>query len=215
MRSSATHKGSPRPHRLPGLRKGYILPMNSPALKAFNHAIQDSTDLLKHFDSLNTKPPPADIEVLKRASLVMALAALETYFEDRIIEVVNAICTKVSIPDDIKNFYRSSLEIDLKSFHSPSTERVRLIFKKYLSLDISEAWKWNNCDPEKAKVELNRLVKKRGDIAHRSLRPANGEAQPKQHVVTRDDMRKHIHFISQVAHTTDEFLASKLNLTSA
>ena len=62
--------------------------MNSQALEAFNHAIQDATDLLKRFDALNTKPPPPDIEVLKRASLVMALAALETYFENRVVEAV-------------------------------------------------------------------------------------------------------------------------------
>ena len=157
--------------------------MNSQALEAFKHAIQDSTDLLKHFDALNTKPPPPDIEVLKRASLVMALAALETFFEDRIVEAVNAICAKGNADDSIQNFYRNSLEIDLRSFHSPSTDRVRQIFQKYLSLDVSDVWNWNNCDPTKAKAELNRLVKKRGDIAHRSLRPTNGEAQPKQHAV--------------------------------
>lgn len=181
--------------------------MNSQALEAFKHAIQDSTDLLKHFDALNTKPPPPDIEVLKRASLVMALAALETYFEDRIVEAVSEICVKCKADDPIQSFYRNSLEIDLKSFHSPSTDRVRQIFKKYLSLDVSDAWNWNHCDPTKARAELNRLVKKRGDIAHRSLRPTNGEAQPRQHAVTRDDLRKHIHFITQIANTTDMYLA--------
>ena len=184
--------------------------MNSQALKAFEHAIQDSTDLLKHFDALNTKPPPPDIEVLKRASLVMALAALETYFEDRIVEAVNGVCAKGHEDDPIQDFYRNSLEIDLKSFHSPSTDRVRQIFQKYLSIDISDAWYWNNSDPTKAKAELNRLVKKRGDIAHRSLRPTSGEAQPSQHAVTRDDLRRHIHFITQIAKSTDSFLAAKI-----
>ena len=96
------------------------------------------------------------------------------------------------------------------AFHSPSTDKVRQIFQKYISLDVSEAWRWNNCDPTKAKAELNRLVKKRGDIAHRSLRPTNGGAQPKQHAVTRDDLRKNIRFISQIASTTDSFLAEKI-----
>lgn len=184
--------------------------MNSQALEAFKHSIQDSTDLLKHFDALNTKPPPPDIEVLKRASLVMALAALETYFEDRIVEAVSLVSAKGNTNEAIQDFYRNSLEIDLKSFHSPSAEKVRQIFRKYLSLDVSEAWNWNNCDPTKAKAELDRLVRKRGDIAHRSLRPTNGEAQPKQHAVTRDDLRKHIHFITQIATTTDGFLAEKI-----
>jgi hypothetical protein len=182
--------------------------MNSQALEVFNHAIQDSTDLLNHFDSLNSKPPPPDIEVLKRASLVMALTALETYFEDRLVEAAKAVSTKNNPDGPIQDFYRKSLEIDLRTFHTPSTDKVCQIFRKYLSLDISEAWKWNNCDPNKAKLELNRLVKKRGDIAHRSLRPTIGEGQ--QHAVTRDDLRKHIHFITQMAKATDSFLAERV-----
>jgi len=172
--------------------------------------MQDSTDLLKHFDALNTKPPPPDIEVLKRASLVMALAALETYFEDRVAEAVDLICSKNQADEAISRFFRSSLEIDLKSSHSPSADRVRQIFQKYLRVDVTESWSWNHCDPERAKLELNRLVKKRGDIAHRSLRPAASEAQPRQHAVTRDDLRKHIYFITQVANATDVYLAEKI-----
>ena len=184
--------------------------MNSQAFEAFKHAIQDSTDLLKHFDALNTRPPPPDIEVLKRASLVMALAALETYFEDRIAEAVNAVSGSGKAQNHLSDFYRNSLEVDLKTFHSPSTDRVRQIFQKYLSIDVSEAWNWNNCDSFMAKTELNRLVKKRGDIAHRSLRPTAGEAQTSEHAVTRDDLRKHIHFITQIANTTDRYLAGKI-----
>ncbi len=184
--------------------------MNSKALQTFDHALQDSTDLLKHFDSLNTNPPPPDIEVLKRASLVLALAALETYFEDRIAEAVESICAKQPGNAALTDFYRHSLQIDLKTFHSPSTDRVRQIFQKYFGFDISEAWSWNNCDPAMAKTELNRLVKKRGDIAHRSLRPLSREAQPREHAVTRDDLRKHIHFITQLARATDTFLAAQI-----
>lgn len=172
--------------------------------------MQDATDLLRHFDALNTKPPPPDIEVLKRASLVMALAALETYFEDRLVEAVDVLCSKSSESGTLAAFCRNSLEIDLKSFHSPSTDRVRQIFHRYLSLDISEGWNWNNCDSVTAKAELNRLVKKRGDIAHRSLRPTSSEAQPRQHSVTRDDLRKHIHFVTQIAVATDAYLAEKI-----
>lgn len=66
--------------------------MTSKALNAFEHAIQDAVDLMSHFDSLNRKPPPPENEVLKRASLVMALAALEVYFEDLLVESVAALC---------------------------------------------------------------------------------------------------------------------------
>lgn len=182
--------------------------MKSKALETFEHALQDSTDLLKHFDALNTKPPPPDIEVLKRASLVMALAALETYFEDRIQEAVNAVCRNVESDNVLAKFILDSIQTDLKYFHSPSTDRVKQIYKKYLDIDITEGWSWNNCDQAKAKSELNRLVKKRGDIAHRSLRPTVKGAPPQQHAVTRDSLRKNIHFITQLANASDVFLAS-------
>lgn len=182
--------------------------MSSRAFENFSHAIQDSVDLMQHFDALNKLPPPPEIEVLKRASLVMSLAALETYIEDRVTEAVSAACNQSNAEDKLKTFYKQSLEVELKSFHSPTVERIRSIFSKYLSLDVTEGWAWNNCSPEQAKAELNRLVKKRGDIAHRSLRPLPG--QPVAHAVTKDDMRRHIHFIKELVKATETHLESKL-----
>ena len=184
--------------------------MASQAFQTFEHVIQDAVDLLNHFDALNTNPPPPEIEVLKRASLVMALAALETYFEDRLIEAAAKVSGGPKCEPYLAQFFRDSLANDLKIFHTPSTDRVRPIFKKYLNLDITEAWSWNNCEPTQARKELNALAKKRGDIAHRSWRPVAGEALPAAHAVKRDDLRKHIHFVKQVATVTDAYLEEKI-----
>lgn len=182
--------------------------MASEAYNDFLISIQDSVDLMNHFNALNSHPPPPEIEVLKRASLVMALAALETYFEDRITEAVEVVSSKRSRKDKLVNFYKRALEEDLKSFHSPSVERVKQLFIKYLDIDVTLGWSWNGYNPKKAKTELNRLVKKRGDIAHRSLRPMPG--QPAPHAVTKEDMRKHLHFIKEMVRITDKYLESKL-----
>jgi hypothetical protein len=184
--------------------------MASQAFQTFEHAIQDAVDLLNHFDALNTNPPPPEIEVLKRAGLVMTLAALETYFEDRLVEAAEKISVGPNGEPYLARFYRDSLANDLKFFHTPSTDRVRPIFKKYLDLDITEGWSWNNCEPAQARKELNALAKKRGDVAHRSWRPNSGEAQPAAHAVKRDDLRKHIHFVKQLASATDAFLEEKI-----
>jgi len=183
--------------------------MTSKALQIFEHAIQDAVDLLSHFDSLNKKPPPPEIEVLKRASLIMALAALETYFEDLLVESVSALCANSGADKRLSDFYRTSLDNDLKTFHTPSTDRVRPMFAKYLGYDVTKGWSWNHCDPEKARAELNRLAKKRGNIAHRSWRPLPG--QPVQHAVTRDAMRKHIHFIKELVNATDAYVLDNSN----
>ncbi|WP_313497668.1 HEPN domain-containing protein [Pseudoxanthomonas mexicana] len=177
--------------------------MSSKARLTFEHAIQDAVDLVNHFDKLNTQPPPPENEVLKRASLVMALAALETYFEDRIVEAVDLLA-ELGEPH-LSAFMKDSLANDLKIFHTPSADRVRPLFQKYLGVDVSEGWRWNMMDPAGARAELNRLAKKRGDIAHRSGRPASGA--PTKHAVSRDDLRRHIHFIRQVVSATDAMLA--------
>jgi hypothetical protein len=39
----------------------------SKASETFSQSMLDAEHLLKHFNELNTKPPPPDIEVLKRA----------------------------------------------------------------------------------------------------------------------------------------------------
>ena len=183
--------------------------MTSKALQTFEHAIQDAVDLLSHFDSLNKKPPPPENEVLKRASLVMAMAALEAYFEDLLVESVATLCGDSSEDERLSEFFRTSLDNELKTFHTPSTDRVRPIFVKYLGYDVTKGWSWNHCDPAKARSELNRLAKKRGDIAHRSWRPLPG--QPMPHAVTRDAMRKHIHFINELAKATDAYVQEKSN----
>lgn len=177
--------------------------MPSKASLTFDHALQDAVDLVNHFDKLNTQPPPPENEVLKRASLVMALAALETYFEDRLVEAVEAVAGTGE--GHLPQFMRDSLANDLKYFHTPSTDRVRPLYQKYLGFDITDGWKWNNMEPSAARNELNKLAKKRGDIAHRSGRPANGV--PAKHAVSRADLRKHIHFIRQLVVATDAFLA--------
>lgn len=182
--------------------------MDSAALQTFEHAIQDAVELLNHFDSLNKHPPPPEIEVLKRASLVMALAALETYIEDRIIEAAETVVGAGKEQGRLAVFYKESLANDLKYFHTPSADRVEAIFAKFLDINVTQGWSWNHYEPAKARAELNRIAKKRGDIAHRSLRPVPGKANP--HAVTRDGLRKIIRFIRDLVSATDAYVARSL-----
>ena len=140
----------------------------------------------------------------------MAFAALETYFEDRLIEAAEYITTQPNSTQYLTLFFKDSLANDLKYFHTPNTDRVRPIFKKHLGLDVTEGCSWNNCDPTMARKQLNKLAKMRGDIAHCSWRPLSAEPQPKPHAVTRDGLRKHIHFVTQLAQATDTYLGEKL-----
>ncbi len=180
----------------------------SQSFNTFKYSIQDATELLDHFDSINSNPPPSNAEVLKRASLIMALAALETYIEDRVTEAANKISSSNNKNSKLQIFFTKSLQNDLKTFHTPSADRIKSLFEKYFDIDVTSGWVWNHFDQNKAKSELNKIAKKRGDIAHRSLRPQPG--QPMPHAVTRDELAKHIRFICNLVNATEKFLSDKL-----
>ena len=59
----------------------------SKAKSTFDISIKDAEELLAYCNSLGD-PLPQKAEVFKRAGLVMALTAWETYVEDFIVEVV-------------------------------------------------------------------------------------------------------------------------------
>lgn len=183
--------------------------VKSQAYCDFEHGIQDAQDLLDHYDKLNeeSRPPPV-AEVLKRTSLVMALTALETYMEDRILEAAGRLVGVDKDAGRLANYYRKSLEQHLKKFHSPTVERIRQLFKTFLDMDVTDGWTWSNYTPETAKAKLDEINHKRGLVAHRSSRPRVGNSTA--HAVTREDLRKHIRFIRDLVAATDKYLAERI-----
>jgi hypothetical protein len=109
----------------------------SRALQGFDYAIKDAEELLAHFDSINTNPPPPNAEVLKRAGLVMALTAWETYVEDRLLEEMNRRLGVIA-GSYAGDFVLKRLNTDLKQFHNPNSEKTKRIFQEYLGFDVTE-----------------------------------------------------------------------------
>ncbi|WLI87889.1 HEPN domain-containing protein [Massilia sp. R2A-15] len=176
----------------------------SRALQGFENGIRDAEELLAHFDAINGKPPPANAEVLKRAGLVMALTAWETYVEDRLLEEMSKKLGVVA-GSYVGDFVMNKLKHDLKQFHNPSSDKTKRIFHEYLGIDVTEGWAWANYEPEKARTTLNAWMSKRGDAVHRS-KPVNA-GSPAAHLVKRDDLEKLIRFIRDLVKATDLFIA--------
>jgi len=177
----------------------------SKARTTFDSSIQDAEVLLAHFDSLNTKPPPDNLEVLKRAGLIMALTAWETYVEDRAREEVLA---RLSADGEshLAKLVVSRLEADLKRFHNPNSEKTRQLFFDYLEIDVTSNWEWPNVDTSKAKKTLDDLIAKRGDAVHRS-KPPRTDA-PAAHLVKREDLEKTIRFLRSLVDATEKSFLS-------
>jgi RiboL-PSP-HEPN len=94
----------------------------SRASETFAQSILDAENLLKHFNTLNTKPPPPELEVLKRAGLVMAMTAWETYVEDRVTEAAAERLRAVPDPS-IARFVQSKLDEEIRRLHNPTSRQ--------------------------------------------------------------------------------------------
>lgn len=176
----------------------------SQAAQTFAEAIKDAENLLAHFDKLNTQPPPPELEVLKRAGLVMAMTAWETYVEDRVQEAASLRLASVA-DSDLGNFVQSRLEEEIKRLHNPTSEKTLQIFKDYAGKDLLPHWSWNHTEPDAAKKRLNGYLKLRGDVVHRSRVNIKGPSLP--HPVTRDDLQKAVYFLKELVKATDRALA--------
>jgi len=186
----------------------------SQASLTFDSAIRDAEILLEHFDSANTHPPPENTEVLKRAGLVMALTAWETYVEDLAQELVSGRLAKTN-DEHLTALVLGRLESELRRFHNPNSEKTRQLFIDYLGIDVTRHWRWGGYEPESAMSKLNDLIWKRGDAVHRSKPVLDA---PAPHLVKRDDLNKAIRFLKHLVVATDravsEVSSSNNHLTS-
>jgi hypothetical protein len=118
----------------------------SEAVKVFDQSIKDAQELLARFDEEKTGSATHNPETLKRAGLVMAVAAWETYVKDRITEEIEVWLQAVD-GSPIGKFVRRRLEEDLKRFFNPNVEKTKRIFLNYFEVDITQGWAWDNYDP--------------------------------------------------------------------
>jgi RiboL-PSP-HEPN len=173
------------------------------AIATFEQAIQDAEHLLAHFDKLNAKPPPPENEVLKRAGLILAMTAWETFVEDSLEELLEHRLKNCSDPA-IAELVRSKLRQEISRLHNPTAERATELFQDYAGVDVSTYWQWNGVDAESARTRLNDYLKLRGDVAHRARVVRQGP--PQRHAVKREDLDRVIRFLKQLVKATDSAL---------
>ena len=173
----------------------------SEAADAFDRAITDAEELLARFDQENASPRGQNTEALKRAGLVMALAAWETYVKDRFCEEFSVWLRAVD-GSAVGKFVRKRRDEDLKRFFNPNSERTKRLFLEYFETDITQGWKWGNYDTAQAKKALDAIIDKRGAAAHKAntSKKPNGEA----HLVKRDELEKAIRFLKGLVAATDK-----------
>jgi len=173
----------------------------SQASDTFAHAIQDAENLLKHFDKLNCNPPPPENEVLKRAGLVMAMTAWETYVEDRVQEA-SAVRLSALSDSSVGEFVKAKLEEEVKRLHNPTSDKSIQLFRDFTGVNLTELWTWNNFPPKLVRERLNHYMKLRGEVVHRSRTVSTGPTPP--HPVRREDLEKAISFLKELVKATEK-----------
>ena len=166
----------------------------------FAESIRDAENLLAHFEALNSHPPPEELEVLKRAGLIMAMTAWETYVEDRVYELTTERLLKVT-DHTTARFVKSRLEEELKRFHNPDSQKTISLFHDYAGVDLQNRWCWNNFDVQTVKNRLDSYLKLRGDVVHRSR--ASLPECSKAHPVKKEELVKAIRFLKNLVDTTE------------
>lgn len=171
----------------------------------FDIAIQDSERLLEAYDTLNKdRVDNRDPEELKRAALIMALTAWETYVEDRISEEL-ALQMRPLKGSPVEGFVSDTLQRDLKYFHTPNTHKTKQFFERFLHIDITKGWAIAGQDVKDTCSRLDSWIKKRGEAVHRSV-----TNKQESHLVSREDMRKCLSFFKSLVEATDKELALSL-----
>ncbi len=173
----------------------------SRASTAFTESIKDAEELLQHFDAINTKPPPANAEVLKRAALIMALTAWESYVEDRAAEALADRIAFIS-GSPVAEFITKKFNEEIKRLNNPNATKTKSLFMDYLGVDVTQYWEWSNMDIPKVRQCLDELLAKRGDAAHRSRVSLNKTQNG--HLVRREDLEKAIRFLRMLVEKSEK-----------
>jgi len=172
----------------------------SRASDTFAQSILDAENLLKHFNALNTKPPPPELEVLKRAGLIMAMTAWETYVEDRVLEAAGERLRGLA-DSSIGALVQTKLDEEIRRLHNPTSDKAIQLFRDYAGIDLTDKWSWNNHDVETVRDRLNQYMKLRGDVVHRSRTITPG--QTNAHPVTKEDLERAIRFLKSLVQATE------------
>jgi len=93
--------------------------------------------------------------------------------------------------DIFKQYKIANTKKFLGGFNTPSAKNIDDLFTKLIGLNnLSKSWSWHTITPASARRRLERLIKLRGDIAHKvkSKRPIHKGA-----------VQKHVEFIERLA----------------
>jgi hypothetical protein len=168
----------------------------------FRKAIHDAEVILKLIDDEKTKKTEdlrVDLDVMKRAGLILALTAWETYVKDCVREKIEFMLAGLGT-SPVACIVREQMEVDLRHFNTPDTGKTRKIFKDYVRKDVTVNWKLTQTD-------LDKWIELRGEAAHRAPKKVDENGVISPHLISRDKLEKVINGLKKLVEATETELA--------
>lgn len=174
----------------------------SKTLELFRKGISDAESILTIYDCHNQNSNQIkefypdgmpNIDVLKRACVVMAFTAFESFFENLVTEINNKQAY------DFSNEKRNKL---LERFHNPTSKNIVELYKSWFG--IENCLKTISFDGQNAENICNRLdeyLKIRGQIVHVQKMDSS-----KEDVAKKENVTKILYFLKKFAENFDCFI---------
>lgn len=176
----------------------------------------------------NRGRPSRQIEVFKRAGVILSVTAWESFVEDTFRTCGRREIDAAASPNDVGSSFNSAAQAwldqspkpkppdlaqwtgdgwkallikklyqDLAALNTPNTGSVRTISKRYLKVDITASWSWKGTSAATAGSKLNKLIRLRGELAHR------GPELFKRAPVRRSDVVDSVRLLKRLVECTE------------
>ena len=155
--------------------------------------------------------PSRQIEFFKRAAIILSVTAWESFIEDTIRSCGRQRIAAAASPFEVEGTFNSiaqswlqqapkppdladwagegwkgilinRLEADLKALNTPSSGNVKALSKRYLDGDITMSWSWKGTSVAIAASRFDKLIRLRGEFAHRGPEIFKGASARREHV---------------------------------
>ena len=180
----------------------------SPARTNFKYAHGDALSLMQLHDDVRPSSRRSDRhQALRKGALVLAFAAWESYVEDTVRELAGAnvhASSDSGAPTSIGKLFLDVLDEELRRFHSPRSDQVDRLYRRFLGVRVSDGWRWRGMAPARARGKLDALLKLRGQSAHRGskLHPGSPPVPP----IPLKRVREALDFLPRLVASTDASL---------
>jgi hypothetical protein len=147
--------------------------------------------------ALAINKPEWDLQVLKRAAVILAVTTWETYIEDMLRERFNDLLGQATEPAALtgtfnhvahawldegpkppdlaqwtgsgwRDVLRSRFEREVQALNTPNSANIRRLTQRYLGGDLTTSWKWPGVGFQQACRRLDAAIELRGRLAHRA-----------------------------------------------